>query len=110
MAVEFTVGRHAADDEAGVDPIVAAALQDRPAPGAGTHRSDRPAAAEASADGEGEVGWPGSPRDGEGGLGWPGKVDARARATPAVAPVARRTGWRRLFGGAEQARRSDGAA
>ena len=103
MAVEITVGRHAADDEAGVHPLVAAALEARHAPEPGIHRSDRPAMAGTTADGEGELGWPGSPGDGSGGLGWPGDIGASAtRATDAAAP--KPSVWRRLFGGAGKPR------
>jgi len=89
MAVGSTVGRHAAGDEAGVHPLVAAALEVRSAPGAGTHRSDRPVGA-SSTDGEGELGWPGSPGEGGGGLGWPGDVDSAAAPAAVDAPAARR--------------------
>jgi hypothetical protein len=96
MAVGFTVGRHTADDEAGVHPLVAAALEAREAPPAGTHRFDRPALAGSPSDGEGGLGWPGTPGDGSGGLGWPGDTDTHAGPTGAPAP--RRSVWRRLLG------------
>lgn len=92
------MGRHAADDGAGVHPLVAAALEGRQPPETGTHRSAGAASGPTSSDGEGEPGWPGSPRDGEGGLGWPGEADARA------VPAPKRSGWRRLFR-SERARR-----
>ncbi len=102
MAVEFTVGRHAADDEAGVHPLVAAALEAREAPAPGVHRLDPPAATGPATEGDGGLGWPGTPGDGTG-LGWPGDTDAHA--TPAApAPGPRRSVWRRLFGLAEPAR------
>jgi hypothetical protein len=101
ISVEFTVGRHAAGDGTGVDPIVAAALLRRPSAeevGASRHSPDsRPLA---STDGEG-LGWPGEPGDGTG-LGWPVDVHHPAPADvprEAEQPVARRRGWRRLFGG-----------
>ncbi len=88
------MGRHAALDGAGVHPIVAAALQQRPAPqepGAARH-GDRiePEGAQLSGPEEGELGWPGEPRDGRG-LGWPAEPQGTA-ALPAP-----RRGWRRLF-------------
>ncbi len=98
MAGAFTVGRHAADDAAGVHPLVAAALDARVTPEPGTHRWDRPVAADPTPDRDGGLGWPGSPGDGSGGLGWPGDVDVRG--TPAAAPAPRTSVWRRLFGGA----------
>ncbi|MGY1732277.1 hypothetical protein ACI798_12230 [Geodermatophilus sp. SYSU D01045] len=61
------MGRHAAADGAGTDPIVAAALATgtpatRHAPGATGQGT------------EGELGWPGDTTTG-GGLGWPGSLD-----------------------------------
>jgi hypothetical protein len=91
----ITLGRHAADDGAGVHPLVAAALVARQTPRTGTHRSDRPAVAGTTSDGEGALGWPGSPHDGRG-LGWPRKADSHA--TPVQAPTAKRSVWRRLLG------------
>jgi hypothetical protein len=109
------VGRHAAADGAGTDPIVAAALAYRPD---GTPTRHAPDAVEATAQGtEGDLGWPGDTTTG-GGLGWPGSLDrgpagdegdvtARMDAVPAVPgtgsegepePTGPR-GWRRLFGG-----------
>jgi hypothetical protein len=99
------VGRHAADNDAGVHPIVAAALQ-RQAPeslGALRHARRR---LPATAAGDG-LGWPGSPPDGTG-LGWPadGRVgsppvaaDAGALTAVPESPAPRRAGWRRFFGG-----------
>jgi hypothetical protein len=100
----ITVGRHAADDGAEVHPLVAAALEARQAPMTGTHRFDRPAVAGTTSDGEGGLGWPGSPGDGSG-LGWPADADARA-ATPVGAPAPKRSVWRRLFGVPEKDRTS----
>ena len=121
------MGRHAAADGAGTDPIVAAALARQDTESAGT----RHATADGSDDGGGALGWPGDTTTG-GGLGWPGSLDrtgtttgetagdaaadgagdaadhtARIDAVPAVpgvhlsgdaGPPAPR-GWRRLFGG-----------
>ena len=95
------MGRRAADDGAGVHPLVAAAPEARETPDAGTPRWDRPVAADPSPDGDGGLGWPGSPGDGSGGLGWPGNVDAQV--SPAAAPAPRRSAWRRLFGGLRKA-------
>ncbi|SDX54252.1 hypothetical protein SAMN05661080_00397 [Modestobacter sp. DSM 44400] len=98
------MGRHAADEGAGVHPIVAAALQ-RQAPeslGGLRHASGRRPATAA----DGGLGWPGSPPDGTG-LGWPAdaQIDRTPAGTGAVAvlpeePTRRRAGWRRFFGGA----------
>jgi hypothetical protein len=108
--VQVTVGRHAAGDGVEVDPIVAAALSRRPGAPAGPPRhghDDGPPAPSAAGD-DGGLGWPGDPADGSG-LGWPAGLQAEqadARDQPAVAeaagsaPVRRRSGWRRLFGGA----------
>ena len=114
------MGRHAAGDGAGVDPIVEAALAQRPAPvedGAPRHGADR-AQLSAATDGEGALGWPGEPGEGGRGLGWPvdqlDRADAapqQSAGTPAVEPPARRRpGWRRLFGGRDEAARSSNAA
>jgi hypothetical protein len=103
MAAGFTVGRHAADDEAGVHPLVAAALEVRHAPEPGVHRSDRPVAVGSTPDGEGGLGWPGTPGDGSGGLGWPGDTDTDAASAPRP-PAPRRSVWRRLFGGTVEPR------
>ena len=98
------MGRHSADDGAGVDPLVAAALEQRHTPaGAGEPRHGREAR---GADGTpGGLGWPGEPADGTG-LGWPADDTAAGTDTsepaprPAEEPPARRKlGWRRLFGG-----------
>ena len=111
------MGRHAAADDAGTDPIVAAALARR-SDAPGTRRAPR---AEGTESG---LGWPGDTTTG-GGLGWPGSADeagtdegqdgeflretTRMDAVPAVpdpregpgdddeAPA--RRGWRRIFGG-----------
>jgi hypothetical protein len=122
--VEFTVGRHAADDGAGIDPLVAAALRQRPAsvePGAARHgdehpeqRRQRPAELTGS---EGGLGWPGEPGGGTG-LGWPAEQtadQASAADQPGVEIVAeeapvRRRGWRRIFGGGSGAERGDAPA
>jgi hypothetical protein len=118
------VGRHAAADGAGTDPIVAAALaQHATAPGT-RHASATDGGADQGT--ESGLGWPGDTTTG-GGLGWPGSVDeavretARMDAVPSVprapgegdavgvavgdaapgeesGPPARR-GWRRMFGG-----------
>ncbi|MGY1830855.1 hypothetical protein ACI8AA_10555 [Geodermatophilus sp. SYSU D01180] len=118
------MGRHAAADGAGTDPIVAAAL----ATGTPVTRHAPGAAAQGT---EGDLGWPGDTTTG-GGLGWPGSLDragdagetteagpagtdatagpeatARIDVVPAVPgtgpdgdpePPGPR-GWRRLFGG-----------
>jgi hypothetical protein len=99
------VGRHTADDGAGVDPIVAAALRRRPTatePGAPRHD---PEFRQPQLTGDGGLGWPGEPGDGTG-LGWPIDDDGQAGSPTEVSPVAlapepgRRRGWRRLFGSA----------
>jgi hypothetical protein len=108
------VGRHAASDGAGTDPIVAAALASQPDGTPATRHA--PGTAPATAQGtEGDLGWPGDTTTG-GGLGWPGSTDqdstadgaeatARMDAVPAVPgtgpdgepePPGPR-GWRRLF-------------
>lgn len=121
------MGRHAAADGAGTDPIVAAALAQQD-----TGASTRHATAEGDPVVEGGIGWPGDTTTG-GGLGWPGSLDtadeeaapgeadetSRIDAVPAV-PAPRdgaaeapggalpadetagppvRRGWRRVFGG-----------
>ena len=95
MAVGFTVGRHAAADGSGVDPLVAAALQAKPTSGTGApaHRAPRLTTPE----GEGELGWPGQPGDGTG-LGWPEDTRAGTPVTAADTPAGRRWDWRRFFG------------
>jgi hypothetical protein len=109
------VGRHAARDGVGVDPIVAAALRQRPtSTGTGVPRHGSSPRELTGTDGEGALGWPDPPHDGTG-LGWP--VDVTAGSSPAgdqpavtlvsSAPRARRRlGWRRLFGGGPSADRS----
>jgi hypothetical protein len=92
-----TVGKHSADDGAGVDPVVAAALAQRPSPAEPAEPRHAPGLVPVAADGTGGLGWPGDPADG-GGLGWPARD---ADAVPADRPV-RRRGWRRLFGAARQ--------
>jgi len=116
---EVTVGRHAAADGVGIDPIVAAALSRRPAAPTGLPRhceESRQQLTGAEGD-EGGLGWPGDPADGTG-LGWPVELITRppdADAPPAVAVVAeqapepRRSGWRRLFGGGSDDRDSSAA-
>jgi hypothetical protein len=86
------VGRHSALEGAAVDPVVAAALAQRPA--------DAPAGRHGHARAEGTesgLGWPGTSTTHEG-LGWPGGMSDQA---PQVAPDAeqpeKRRGWRRLF-------------
>jgi hypothetical protein len=94
----FTVGKHSADDGAGVDPIVASALAHRPAavePAAPRHA---PGLVPVVADGTGGLGWPGDPAEGTG-LGWPAE-DAGRTDTAAGRPGRRRAGWRRFFGSA----------
>jgi hypothetical protein len=92
--VVTTVGRHAADDGAGVHPIVAAALQQR-AP-----RPDDDGPRHVS--GQGGLGWPGDPAEGTG-LGWPAGTEAAGEGVPASpqpveqSPVRRRSVWQRLF-------------
>jgi hypothetical protein len=108
--VELTVGRHSAADGSGVDPIVEAALRQRPASvelGTPRHGPEFRRRQLTGVEREGGLGWPGEPHTGTG-LGWP--VDlvpdpARAVEESAVALVAeaapgrRRLGWRRIFGG-----------
>ncbi|MEU2347228.1 hypothetical protein [Modestobacter sp. NPDC049651] len=110
----MTVGRHAADDDATVHPLVAAALERR-APEAGDalpRHGQLAVAGQAVAEHsvaehpvaeheEGPLGWPGEPGDGTG-LGWPADTRPAAPADEAVGvltaePAARRRGWRRLF-------------
>jgi hypothetical protein len=112
IAVVFTVGRHTAGDGTGVDPIVAAALLRRPVaeePGASRHSPDSGPVTAADGDGDGGgLGWPGEPGSGSG-LGWPVDVSDGVPADgPRVAaqPAGRRRGWRRLFGGGQDARSS----
>ena len=100
--MQLTVGRHAADEGAGVDPIVAAALRRRPPstePATPRHDLEFRQRLLSAAGGEGGLGWPGDAGDGTG-LGWP--VDqagsAHGGALVAAAEPERRRGWRRLFG------------
>jgi hypothetical protein len=93
------VGKHAAADGSGVDPLVAAALAGRAPEVVGAHRDGAdPASSEA------EVGWPEPPAPGGGGLGWPGDLDREQQPAPtrgqqdATSRPAARRGWRRLFG------------
>ena len=86
------MGRHSALEGAAVDPVVAAALAQRPA--------DAPAGRHGHARAEGTesgLGWPGTSTTHEG-LGWPGGMSDQA---PQVAPDAEQPGkrrrWRRLF-------------
>ena len=94
------MGKHSADDGAGVDPFVAAALAQRPAspePAEGRHA---PGLVPVEADGtSGGLGWPGDPADGSG-LGWPSRdAEAAVEADDDEGrPARRRGGWRRLFG------------
>ncbi|MGY1712951.1 hypothetical protein ACI78R_00695 [Geodermatophilus sp. SYSU D01106] len=92
------MGRHAAADGAGTDPIVAAALASQDGAASGT----RHATADGSPDGgtgsstdngtdggtESGLGWPGDTTTG-GGLGWPGGIDRAAAqdARPAGEPA-----------------------
>ena len=98
----MTVGRHAADDGAGVHPLVAAALEQQPAPAEPRQPRHLHGAPQASDEHQGGLGWPGEPGDGTG-LGWPAAGQATAAAAPAEPSTeqapARRRGWRRLFGG-----------
>ena len=86
------MGRHSASEGAAVDPVVAAALAQRPA--------DAPAGRHGDLHAEGTesgLGWPGSSTTHEG-LGWPGGMSNEVRqAALAAEPPQRRRGWRRLF-------------
>ena len=98
------MGKHSADDGAGVDPFVAAALAQRPPTPEPAEPRHAPGLVPVDADGSsGGLGWPGDPADGSG-LGWPSRdADAAGAADTATEhPVRRRGGWRRLFGGARQ--------
>ena len=66
------MGRHAAADGAGTDPIVAAALARQDT--GGTRRATADGSDDGSDDGGGALGWPGDTTTG-GGLGWPGSLD-----------------------------------
>ena len=86
------MGRHSASEGAAVDPVVAAALAQRPvdAP-AGRHGDLR---AEGTRSG---LGWPGTSTTHEG-LGWPGGMPDQDRAAvPDTGRAAPRRGWRRVF-------------
>ncbi len=86
------MGRHSALEGAAVDPVVAAALAQRPANApAGRHGHAR---AEGTESG---LGWPGTSTTHEG-LGWPGGMtDEALRSAPTAEPPRKRRGWRRLF-------------
>jgi hypothetical protein len=117
--VELTVGRHAAGEGVGVDPIVAAALGRHPTAPAGLPRhgqESRQQARHATGDGDG-LGWPGEPADGSG-LGWPAGLvpapptdagDQPAAVLCEAPPARRRSGWRRLFGGTSGERSTSAA-
>ncbi|NEK93247.1 hypothetical protein GCU67_03505 [Modestobacter muralis] len=94
------MGKHSADDGAGVDPFVAAALAQRPAPAEPVAPRHAPGLVPVGADGTGGLGWPGDPADGSG-LGWPAG-DADSAGAAEQRPARSRGGWRRLFGGARQ--------
>ena len=84
------MGKHAAAQGTPPDPLVVAALAQRPA---GAHRHAQQA-------GEGGLGWPEPPVPGGGGLGWP--ADG-AQPEPAGEPVEQQPppsprGWRRFLG------------
>ena len=74
------MGRHAAADGAGTDPIVAAALARQDVGSTGTRRATADGSDDGSDDGPndgsdgGGLGWPGDTTTG-GGLGWPGSLD-----------------------------------
>jgi len=104
----ITVGRHAADDGAGVHPLVAAALQQRLTPGEPGQPRHLHGAPRAADERQGGLGWPGEPGGGTG-LGWPAENTVSATDTePGTRSErpARRRGWRRLFGGSPAADRS----
>ena len=86
------MGRHSASEGAAVDPVVAAALAQRPA--------DAPAGRHGHARAEGTesgLGWPGTSTTHEG-LGWPGGISDQApEAAPDAEQPEKRRGWRRLF-------------
>ena len=85
------MGRHSALQGAAVDPVVAAALAQRPA--------DAPAGRHGHARAEGTesgLGWPGTSTTHEG-LGWPGGISDEARPAAPAIEAPRRRGWRRLF-------------
>jgi hypothetical protein len=116
---EVTVGRHAAADGVGIDPIVAAALSRRPEAPTGLPRHGQESRQQpiGAAGDDGGLGWPGDPADGTD-LGWPVELITRppdADDRPAVAvlteqaPGPRRSAWRRLFGGGSDDRDSSAA-
>ena len=86
------MGRHSAVEGAAVDPVVAAALAQRP--------PDAPAGRHGHARAEGTesgLGWPGTSTTHEG-LGWPGGISDQApQAAPDAEQPEKRRGWRRLF-------------
>ena len=86
------MGRHSALEGAAVDPVVAAALAQRPA--------DAPAGRHGHARAEGTesgLGWPGTSTTHEG-LGWPGGTSNEVDQAPAdTGRPQRRRGWWRLF-------------
>ena len=86
------MGRHSALEGAAVDPVVAAALAQRPA--------DAPAGRHGHARAEGTesgLGWPGTSTTHEG-LGWPGGISDQApQAAPDAEQPEKRRRWRRLF-------------
>ena len=86
------MGRHSALEGDAVDPLVAAALAQRPA--------DTPAGRHGHARAEGTesgLGWPGTSTTHEG-LGWPGGISDQApQAGPEAEQPEKRRGWRRLF-------------
>ncbi|SFK34119.1 hypothetical protein [Geodermatophilus ruber] len=87
------MGRHSAAEDAAVDPVIAAALEQRPA-GLPARRHGQLQ----SEDTQSGLGWPGTSTTHEG-LGWPGDMSpARDSAVPAPPePPARPRGWRRFF-------------
>ncbi|MCA0145997.1 hypothetical protein [Blastococcus sp. LR1] len=93
------MGRHTAADGASADPLVAAALAQRPAAGTGAHHG-----IDQASSGEGGLGWPTapeSPEPGDGGLGWPGGGSGNGTEDSAAVPeddARPRRGWRRIFG------------
>ncbi len=77
------MGRHAAPDGAGTDPIVAAALAQQDGGGAALRHATADAGADAGT--ESGLGWPGDTTTG-GGLGWPGSLDTAGDTAPDDAP------------------------
>ncbi len=98
------MGRHSALEGAAVDPVVAAALAQRPANApAGRHGHARAEGTESGLGWPGTstthegLGWPGTSTTHEG-LGWPGGMSDQApQAAPDAGQPERRRGWRRLF-------------